>query len=134
MTKALTLLANTSSEPASSPGTANGSVTCHSVRQWPAPSARLAWRRLGSMLSNAVIKGSTISGSSICASATTTAPGVYSSLMGSAIQPSSSRAVLTMPWRPRITTQAKVRTTALVSSGSTISSISGPCQRAGASV
>ena len=36
-----------------------------------------------------------------------------------------------MPWRPRITTQAKVRTTTLVSSGITITSISTFCRVAG---
>jgi hypothetical protein len=125
VTNALTREANTSRQPASSPGIDSGSVTWKNVRQRPAPSASEAWRSAGSMFISAVISGSTISGSSICASATVTAPGVYSSLQRHLDPaPGHEQAVLMMPCRPRMTTQAKVRTTALVSSGSTISSIS----------
>jgi hypothetical protein len=81
------------------------------------------------MWPNAVISGSTISAISICASAMVTAAGVYSSFSGASIQPSSSSAVLMIPCRPRITIHAKVRTTALVSSGSRIRKISSCCMR-----
>ncbi|WP_395452588.1 hypothetical protein ACHMW5_04795 [Azospirillum melinis] len=47
------------------------------------------------------------------------------------ISPIQDSVALTMPWRPRMTTQAKVRTTTLVSSGSNTSSMMIPLAQPG---
>ena len=88
------------------------------VRQLPAPSEQDASSRLWSMRPSAVISGSVISGICTCASASDHADLGVEQPIGVSIAPIESSVELMMPWRPRMTIHAKVRTTTLVSSGS----------------
>ncbi len=77
-----------------------------------------------------VISGSTISGICTCVSTMTTPVSLNSRCSGCDDRPSAMMVSLTMPWRPRMTIQAKVRTTTLVTIGSTTRKISNACSRA----
>ena len=105
-------------------------MTVNSVRQREAPSAAEASRRLGSSRDITLISGSSISGISIWVSEITRPSSVCSSRSGSEITPSPSSSWLTTPSRPRMTIQAKVRTTTDSSSGMTMMNSSTFCRRA----
>lgn len=115
--------------PAMMPGSDKGSVTRHSVRHAPAPSACEASVRLGSILPSTVRIGSTISGMKTCVSTITTPVSVNRRLSGSWTMPSPSAIWLMMPCRPRMTIHAKVRTTTLVKIGRMTMKTSALCQR-----
>ena len=66
------------------------------------------------------MSGSTISGSSICVMASTRPNSVNIRVIGDAVRPSATKASLMGPCLPRMTIQAKVRTTLLVSIGMSV--------------
>ena len=131
--KAVVELANTSRQPATSPGMLSGTITVKSVRQREAPRAAEASRRLGSSRDITLISGSSISGISIWVREITRPSSVCSSRNGSEMIPSCISRVFTTPSRPSTTIQAKVRTTTDSSSGITMMKISTFCTRGEAS-
>jgi hypothetical protein len=117
-------------QPAITPGSESGSVIFHSVRHSPAPSAREASARFGSVFDITVRIGSTISGICTCASTMTTPSSVNRRRSGSLVSPSPMAIWFSTPCRPRMTIQENVRTTTLVMIGRITRNNSTVCQRA----
>ena len=120
VTNALIASVKTRTEPDKTPGTDNGNVTARNVRTEPAPRLRAASPRAGSTLSSAASMASTMNGRKTSTKAMITPDMWYIIRTGASVSPSACSDWLMNPLLDSRIIQPKVRTTALVSSGSRI--------------